>query len=114
VFSGYQDVDAGGVTFAPQDLLQEGLGEWKDRALSLLSLKKSSSIAAAKGYRGLGQTPSFRFDRQQSASRSHDSYGETEDSTQGVRYSTGRNYPLYKFQEKINASSVGVEIFYQM
>lgn len=115
VISGYRGPDAGGVTFDPQDLLQEGLGEWQDRALSLLTLKRSSSIAAAKGYRGLEQTPSFRFDRQQSARRSHDSYGETEDSTQGaVRYSTGRNYPIYKFQVKLNTSSVGVEIFYQL
>lgn len=100
VSSDYRGADAVGVTFEPQDLFQEGLGEWQDRALSLLTLKRSSSIAAAKACRGLGQTPSFRFDRQQSARRSHDSYGETEDSTQGaVRYSTGRDYIIYSFQK---------------
>lgn len=98
--SGYQGTDAGALTFEPQELLQEDLGEWQDRALSLLTLKRSTSIAAAKCYRGLGQTPSFRFDRQQSARRSHESYGETEDSTQGaVRYSTGRSYPTYIFSD---------------
>lgn len=113
--SGYRGPDAGDLTFEPQDLLQEGLGEWQDRALSLLTMKRSSSMAAAKCYRGLGQSPSFRFDRQQSARRSHESYGETEDSTQGaVRYSTGRNYPIYKFQGKLDTSRVGVGIFRQM
>lgn len=95
----YDPVDASNMAFNPQDLLQEGLGEWQDRALSLQTLKKSSSISASKYNLGLEQTPPFRGGRQRSVRRSLDSYGGTEESTQGAvrRYSTGRitsfNFP---------------------
>uniref|UniRef100_A0A7I4CW03 ABC transporter domain-containing protein n=1 Tax=Physcomitrium patens TaxID=3218 RepID=A0A7I4CW03_PHYPA len=107
----YQGIDIGGVSFDPRDLLEEGLGEWQDRARSLLTLKRSSSIASARAsYRGLGQTPSLRFERQQSARPSHDSYGETEESTQGaVRYSTGdeRDGDRFQFSEPSDDGTYG-------
>lgn len=45
--TGPQGTDADDVAFDPQDILQEGLAEWHDRALSIRTLKKTSSIAAA-------------------------------------------------------------------
>lgn len=89
---GDQGVDSDTLTFDADDLLQEGLSEWQDRALSLQNLRRASSMRnQAREYRGLEETPSFRFfERQQSARRSHESYGETEGSTQGaIQYSTG-------------------------
>lgn len=91
--------EVGNMAFNPQDLLQEGLGEWQDRALSLQTLKKSSSMSATKCYLGLEQTPPSRVGRQRSVRRSLDSYGGTQESTQVAvhRYSTGRiisfNFP---------------------
>ena len=103
--TGYEDVDVDAMAYDPQDLLQEGLAEWRDRAASLLTLKRSSSIAAAKGYRGLEQKPSFKFERQQSARRSHESYEGTEstslEAVQGSSksgYSAGKSYSIFKFR----------------
>jgi len=81
----YEAVNTGNMAFNPQDLLQEGLGEWQDRALSLQTLKKSSSISASKRYLGLEQAP-------RSVRRSLDSYGGTEVPTQEAlrRYSSGK------------------------
>ena len=76
-----QGVEDDGLAFYPQDLLEEGLGEWKDRASSLQTLKKSTSVSASRGYRGAEKTPSFTFRR-----RSHDSYGGIEGA---ARHSTG-------------------------
>jgi hypothetical protein len=83
----YPGVEDDGLAFYPQDLLQEGLGEWQECALSLQTLKKSSSVSASKGYRGVEKIPSFRFRR-----RSHDSYGGIEGA---VRYSAGRTTSFY-------------------
>lgn len=82
VTTSYQGVEDDGLAFYPQDLLQEGLGEWQDRAVSLQTLKKSSSISASKNYRLVEKTPSFTFRRS-----SHDSFGGIE---RAVRYSVGK------------------------
>jgi hypothetical protein len=98
------------VAFDPQELLQEGLTAWHDRALSLRTLKKSSSIAAARGNRGLQPYRSFKFDRQQSARRSHESYEGTEESMEAVQgssksgYSAGKNHSIFKFRIKLKGS----------
>lgn len=92
-----QGGDAVDPAFDPQDLLQMGLGEWQNRALSLRTLRRTSSIAAA--YRGLEPKPSLKFDRQQSARRSHESYEGTEESLEAVQgssksvHSAGNRYP---------------------
>ena len=79
----YQPVEDDGLAFYPQDLLQEGLGEWQDLACSLQTLKKSSSTSASRVFPGVeGMSPSFTFRR-----RSHDSSGATEGA---VQYSAGR------------------------
>lgn len=90
-------VDAGNLPFNPIDLLQEGLGEWQDRASSLQTLKKCSSISASKCNLWLEQTPLSGAVIQRPARHSLDSYGGSQEYSRLARrrYSAGGIISLF-------------------
>lgn len=83
-------VGAGYMPFNSQDLLQEGLGEWQDRASSLQTLKKCSSISASKCNLWLERTPLSGAVIQRPARHSLDSYGGSQSQVARRRCSAGR------------------------